>query len=303
MRAISQRVVGGPEVLELVETERPAPGLDDVLIEVYASSVNPVDRLIRAGAVPFYGEPPFVLGYDVSGVVVDTNSTRFQTGAEVYGMPGRGCYAEYVVAPAAILAAKPRALDHAHAGALPAVGLTAWQALRDVHAGQRVLIHAAGGGVGHAAVQIAKAKGAYVLGTARATKHDFLRGLGADELIDYTTEDFAVRASSIDVVLDLIGEDYGPRSLDTLAPGGTLVTAMGWAAGVDEETVLARGFRFFAVQVQPSGDDLEQLAELVDAGNLTVHVEQSVPLPDAAKAHEIGERGGATGKIAITVRE
>lgn len=220
MKSITQRSFGGPEVFELTEADRPQPLPTEVLIRVDAIGVNPVDAMIRTGALPLFGSPPFTLGWEVSGVVeeVDPGTNRFRPGDEVYGMPlfprPGNAYAEYVTAPARQLAHKPATLDHVHAAALPLVGLTAWQSLVDiaaVTAGQRVLIHGAGGGVGHVAVQIAKALGAHVIGTASAAKLDFVRGLGADEVLDYAAVDFAASVREVDVVLELVGGDYGEQ--------------------------------------------------------------------------------------------
>jgi NADPH:quinone reductase-like Zn-dependent oxidoreductase len=188
MRAIIQKTFGGPEVLQLVDdAPKPAPGPTQVLVRVRATSVNPVELFVRSGAFPLLGKPPFVLGWDVCGVVeqVDPGVHRFKVGDEVYGMPyfpaAAGANAEYLVAPARQLARKPGGISLEEAAALPLVGLTAWHALVEIaqlQAGQRVLIHGAGGGLGHVAVQLAKHLGAEVVGTASATKHDFLRGLG-----------------------------------------------------------------------------------------------------------------------------
>src|SRR5215469_6447328 len=213
MKAIAQDVLGGPEVLREVEMDKPRPGLSQVLVRVHAAGLNPTDWKHRADK-RFLPDPPLVLGWDVSGVVeaVGYGVTLFKPGDEVFGMlpypHGVGSHAEYVTGPARAFARKPANLDHVQAGALPLVALTAWQALNDtahLRAGQRVLIHGAAGGVGHLAVQIAKARGAYVIGTASARNHDLLRGLGADELIDYTETDFAASATDIDVVLNTIG--------------------------------------------------------------------------------------------------
>lgn len=207
MRAIVMQARGGPEVLKLEEVPRPEPLLTEVLVRVHAAGVNPVDAGVRAGAFPLLA-PPAILGWDVSGVVeaITPGVTRFRVGDEVFGMPlfprAAGAYAEYVAAPARQLVRRPPALDHVEAGGLPLAGLTAWQALVDIAAvqpGQRVLIHAAGGGVGHLAVQIAKARGAYVIGTASHGKHDLVRSLGADEVIDYRETDFT------SVARDLLG--------------------------------------------------------------------------------------------------
>jgi len=230
MRAIRQEVLGGPEVLKEVEIERPEPGVSQLLVRVHAAGLNPTDWGHRAFAV-FLGPPPFTLGWDVSGVVEATGFgvTLFKPGDEVFGMlpypHGAGSHAEYVTGPARAFARKPRTVDHVQAGALPLAALTAWQALNDtaqLAAGQRVLIHAAAGGVGHLAVQIAKARGGYVIGTASAGHHDLVRDLGADEMIDYRTTDFAEAVSDVDVVLDSITGDYSARSLRTLRPGGIL---------------------------------------------------------------------------------
>src|SRR5687768_4430002 len=213
MRAMSQDVLGDPDVLHEVVLPRPEPGVSQILVAVHASGLNPTDWKHRARRA-FLPEPPFVLGWDVSGVVeaVGFGVTLFQPGDEVLGMlpypGGAGAHAEYVTGPARAFTHKPSALSHVEAGALPLAGLTAWQALVDtagVRAGQRVLIHAAAGGVGHLAVQIAKARGAHVIGTASAVNHDFLRGLGADEVIDYGTTDVAEAVRDVDVVLDPLG--------------------------------------------------------------------------------------------------
>jgi NADPH:quinone reductase-like Zn-dependent oxidoreductase len=304
MRAITQRVFGGPEVLELVEVDRPAPGPGEVLVRVHAAGVNAADWKLRSGAIRMLGEPPFTLGLDVSGVVEEAGARveGFQPGDEVFGLvlSRSGAYAEFVVLPAEALAAIPPSLDHIRAAALPVAALTAWQALAAVQPGQRVLIHAAAGGVGHLAVQIVKARGAAALGTARAEKHAFLRELGADELIDYTAVDFAEVARDIDVVFDLVG--YGERSLGTLKPGGLLIDAVGGAQELAPEDVEARGFEFTRFYVSPSGKDLEKITELVESGRLTVLVDQVLPWEQVAKAHELSESQRVSGKIVLTVR-
>ncbi|NUT54095.1 MAG: NADP-dependent oxidoreductase [Saccharothrix sp.] len=308
MRAVVQYRFGGPEVLEVVDVEQPVAGPGEVLVKVAAAGVNPLDWKIRSGDVPMYGEPPFVLGVDVSGTVeaVGPGVRRFAVGDAVFGMPRlpapTRAYAEYLTAPADELARKPETVDHPAAAGLASSALTAWQALvdiADVRAGQRVLVHAAAGGVGHMAVQIAKARGGYVLGTARADKHEFLRGLGIDEPIDYTAVDFAEVARDVDVVFDLIGGEYGPRSLRTLRPGGLLVSAVRADPGTDEAEADARGVRFTLVGVAPSGTDLDEIAALAAAGKLTAHVDTMLPLADAAKAHELGETGRVKGKIVL----
>ncbi len=312
MLAITQDGVGGPEVLAPATVARPEPIPTEVLVRVHATSVNPVDWKTRAGAgmSGLFGDGPVVLGWDVSGVVeeVGPGVTRFAPGDEVYGMPrfprpGR-TYAEYVTAPSRHFARRPRGLDHAHAAALPLVGLTAWQALvdtADVRAGQRVLVHAAAGGVGHVAVQVAKARGAYVIGTASAGKHDFLRDLGADELIDHRSTDFADVVRDVDVVLDLVGGDYSVRSIPVLAPGGLLLTIPGGAAEEARRAARAAGVRGTWMLVEPDHHGLERLGALVEEGRLRVEVERVLPLAEAARAHRLGEAGRTRGKIVLSV--
>ncbi len=231
--------------------------------------------------------------------------TRFVVGDEVYGMPFfprvAATYAEYVVAPSRQIARKPAGLDHTHAAALPLVGLTAWQGLVDVaglRAGQRVLIHGAGGGVGHVAVQIAKALDAHVIATASAGKHEFLRELGTDELIDYRGADFTERVRAVDVVFDLVG--YGTRSLAVLRPGGLLLTAVARSDRQLAEATRAAGREFAGISVEPDHSGLEAMTALIDAGRLRTFVEHVLPLSEAAKAHELVESGHSTGKIVLT---
>ncbi|MGP4018014.1 NADP-dependent oxidoreductase [Saccharopolyspora sp. 5N708] len=310
MRAISQDVLGGPEVLREVELPRPAPGLGEVLIQVHAAGLNPTDWKHRANR-RFLGEPPFVLGWDVSGVVeaVGTGVTVHKPGDEVFGMlpypRGVGSHAEYVTGPARAFVPKPSNVEHVQAAAIPLAALTAWQALVDtagLQAGQRVLIHAAAGGVGHLAVQIAKDRGAYVIGTASAGKHEFLRGLGADELIDYREVDFATAVSDVDVVLDTIAGDYRSRSLRTLRPGGVLVSILPY--GRDEIAAEADrlGVRVELLIVEADHAGMNAIRELVEAGRLRAEIAGVFPLAEAAKAHALGETGRTTGKLVLAVR-
>ncbi|MBW8484309.1 NADP-dependent oxidoreductase [Actinomadura parmotrematis] len=306
MRAIGVAAPGGPEVLREIEIERPEPGPGEVLVRVRAAGVNPTDWKHRAGGGLL--APPFVPGWDVSGVVeaAGPGAGPHRPGDEVFGMlpypHGAGAYAEYVAAPARTFVRKPANLDHVQAAALPLAALTAWQALVDaagLRAGQRVLIHAAAGGVGHLAVQIAKARGAHVTGTARAAKHPFLKELGADEAIDYTAVDFADAARDMDVVLDTIGGDYGPRSLRTLRPGGTLV----WIVLSRPFDGDATGFRTERVLVEPDHAALSAIAGLAAEGRLRAAIDGVLPLADAARAHELGETGRVRGKLVLTVAD
>jgi NADPH:quinone reductase-like Zn-dependent oxidoreductase len=308
MRAISQQTFGGPEVLRIAEVERPQPLPTEVLVSVRAVGVNPVDTSIRSGAWPLLGDPPFVLGWDISGVVEQTGPgvTRFRPGDEVYGMPNFpravGAYAEFVVASSRQLARKPARLDHRHAAALPLAGLTAWQGLVDaaqLEEGQRVLIHGGGGGVGHLAVQIAKARGAHVTATVSSSKRDFVRGLGADEVLDYRAVDFASEVGDLDVVFDLVGGDYGERSLPTLRPGGVLVTPTDPMNQHLADEAEEAGVRFVGIMVEPDHVALESLADLVDDGRLRVHLERTFGFDEVAEAHRHLESGHMTGKVVL----
>ncbi|MFE3226269.1 NADP-dependent oxidoreductase [Nocardia sp. NPDC059228] len=310
MKAIRQDILGGPEVLHEVELPVPQPGPSEILVRVRATALNPTDWGHRRRAGLFLPPPPFVLGWDVSGEVVATGIgvTLFKPGDEVFGMlpypHGHGAAAEYVTGPARAFARKPANLDHAQSAAIPLAALTAYQALVDtanVQAGQRVLIHAAAGGVGHFAVQIAKARGAYVIGTASAANHDFLRGIGVDEVIDYRTTDFADTVRDIDIVLDPIDADHAQRSLRTLRPGGILVSLR--ANGGDHYKADAEqlGVRAEILLVEADHTGMEALRELAESGALRPTIAGSFPLADAAKAHALGETGRTVGKLVLTV--
>ncbi|WP_326596104.1 NADP-dependent oxidoreductase [Streptomyces sp. NBC_01803] len=306
MHAVVQHAFGGPEVLEYTETDVPEPGPGEVLVRVGAAAVNPGDAVIRSGRVPELLTPPFTLGTDLSGVVERAGEgvTAFAPGDEVYGMlpvSPRGAYAQFTVVAADALAPKPPSLDHTRAAAVPLASVTAWQALVNVAAvgpGHRVLIHAAAGGVGHVAVQLARELDAHVVGTARAAKHDFLRDLGADELIDYTATDFRTATEPVDTVLDLVGGAYGPRSLDVLKPGGLLIGAS-IDPGTDEKEAEARGLRYTWVTAAPSGAALTEITRRVEDGRLRVSVERVRPLTEAAAAHRAIERKRTTGKLVL----
>ncbi|QEU97299.1 NADP-dependent oxidoreductase [Streptomyces kanamyceticus] len=310
MRAVSPRAWGAPENLVPVEVDRPEPGLTEILVRVHAAGVNPVDWKTRAeGAFGTWGDTP-ILGYDVSGVVeeVGPGVTLYRPGDEVFGMPRfpeqTGGYAEFVAAPARRFAPKPRSVDHVAAAALPLAALTAWQGLVEtagLRAGQRVLVHAAAGGVGHLAVQIAKAHGAYVIGTARAEKHAFLRDLGADEVVDYTRVDFAEAVRDVDIVLDGVGGAYGERSLPVLRRGGHLVTLPDPGGLPDPVRAAELGVHTGWTVVEPDRLGLLEIARLVDEGRLRAEIDTVLPLEEAAKAHAHGELGRTQGKIVLRV--
>ncbi|MEU7186072.1 NADP-dependent oxidoreductase [Streptomyces sp. NPDC045369] len=309
MRVITQQALGGPEVLTIVDAPDPQPLPTEVLVRVKAIGLNPLEARLRAGEFPLIGRPPFTLGWDISGVVGEGPQTwRFRPGDEVFGMPlfprAAGAYAEVVSAPALHLARKPAALSHVEAAALPIVGVTAWQGLVDlggVTEGDRVLVHGGGGGVGHVAIQVAKALGAHVVATASGSKREFVEECGADEVIDYTAVDFDEVAHDIDVVLDTIGGDTVERSLAVLRPGGHLVTAV---AEQDAELAAkyeAAGMRFSGIAVDPDPAALRGLVELVEQGRLRVHVQETFPFERVAEAHRLLESGHLRGKIVLTV--
>jgi NADPH:quinone reductase-like Zn-dependent oxidoreductase len=308
MRAAIIPRFGGPDVFQIADVARPKPLPTEVLIRVHAAGLNPVEAYIRSGAFPLV-EPPAILGWDLSGVVeqVAAGVTRFAVGDEVFGMPffprPASAYAEYAVAPSRQIARKPSELSHAEAAALPLAGLTAWQALVDVaglQAGQRLLVPAAGGGVGHLAVQIGKALGAHVVATASPGKVDFVRRLGADEVIDYRATDVASTVRDIDVVFDLVGGAEAARSIGVLRPGGLLVTAVEHRNAELAAQAAKAGRRFSGVTVEPDQIGLERLAALVEQGRLKPHVSQAVPLDQVARAHGLLGRS-TTGKIVLTI--
>ena len=308
MNAVRIHRYGGPEVLRYEGVPRPEPGTGEVLIRVHGAGVNPVDWKVREGyARDFLKHAlPLVPGWDVSGVVeaAGPGATRWKPGDELFSRPDiarNGAYAEFLVVRESEAARKPQSLDHLQAAAVPLAALTAWQALFDAAGlgpGQTVLIHAAAGGVGHFAVQLAKWKGARVIGTASAGNHAFLRTLGADDTIDYTTTRFEEVVRDADVVLDTMGGDTQQRSWKTLREGGILSTIL---APPPEEAVPPEkrlGYTF----VQPNAEQLSEIATLIDAGKIRTVVETVLPLPEARSAQDRSQAGHVRGKIVLQVR-
>ena len=315
MRALVIDRVGGADELHLADLPLPIPVLDEVVVRVFAAGINPVDTKTRAGkgvsaAITAY---PAVLGYDFSGVVVHTPYEAFplQPGDEVYGMSRvprtTGSYAEYVPVSSLSVARKPATLTHIEAAGVPLAALTAWGMVVELAAaapGQRMLIHAASGGVGHLAVQFAKAFGAHVIASGSTRNLDFLRELGADEVIDHTTQRFDEELSGLDSVIDLIGNVHdksGTRSLRVLRPDGILVNAPtgSWPTMMDEAA--AAGIRATSFRVAPDARVLERITRLVDDGTVRVHVDQVFDLAEGAEAHRVLERGHTRGKIVLRV--
>ncbi|HVS94249.1 MAG TPA: NADP-dependent oxidoreductase [Mucilaginibacter sp.] len=308
MKAVRIHEFGGPDVLELEEAPMPGPAADEMLVKVYATSVNPVDWKIREGArkEKFPVGLPLIPGWDVSGVVekVGENVKRFKRGDEVYGRPDpskNGAYAEYIVVKATQLGLKPKSIDHINAAAVPLAGLTAWQGLFDrghLQKGQKVLIHAASGGVGSFAVQFAKWKGAYVIGTTSAANISFVKQLGADEVIDYKSENFEDRLSDIDLVFDTIGGETQKRSIQVLKNGGRLITTLkpDFQAEAKEKHIYLEGYT-----AQSYPEQLEQIGGLIDEGRIQPVVSMVMSLEEASKAQRISEEGHVRGKIVIKV--
>ncbi|GAA3654200.1 NADP-dependent oxidoreductase [Microbacterium marinilacus] len=308
---------GDPSALRVDNVPVPAPVMDEVLVRVVAAGVNPIDAKTRAGAgvSPGIAAYPVVPGFDFAGVVVSSpfEAHPLQPGAEVFGMAAvprtPGSYAEYVVAPSHSLAAKPAALSHVEAAGVPLAALTAWQLVVETahaHEGQRILIHAGSGGVGHFAVQFAAYFGAHVTATASGANAAWLREIGAQVVIDHTTTRFEDVVADVDVVIDLIGNAKartGTRSLEVLRPGGLLIVVPrgSWPdVAIDAE---AAGVRATTFVVSPDGTALGTIARLLDSGAVQVYVEKVYELGDAAAAHRQLEAGHTRGKLVLRVSD
>lgn len=306
MKAVCIDSFGGPEVLKVREIDRPEPKSGEVLVQVRAASVNPIDYKIRSGQ--YSTKPsalPKVLGRDISGVVVETGSsvTKLKKGDEVFAMlnGGPGGYAEYVALPEDICARKPSSIDHAHAAAVPLAAITAWQGLFDhggLSPGQRVLIHGGAGGVGHFAIQLAKARGAFVATTVSPDDAAFVQSLGADLAIDYKHERFEDAVPEVDLVFDLIAGDTQDRSWEVLKDGGTLVSTLVKPSERKAGLHHARGISYSA---QPNAMELSAIATLIDQGRLRPHIQAIYPLQEAAAAQLNLEREHTQGKIVLEI--
>ena len=299
MKAVLVREAGGPDVLNIEETDRPEPADGEVLVRVQAGSVNPVDWKQRSGlsATPF----PTVLGRDFSGTVEHSRAEGFAEGDEIFGMPASGAYAEYVTASSGAIARKPAGITHEQAAALPVSGLTAWQALFDrggLEGGQTVLIAGGAGGVGHLAVQFAKVAGARVIATGSARNRDFVLGLGADEYVDYAAQDVGQTVAGVDLAFDTVGGETTGTLVPTLREGGVLVTI---ANAPPEEAAQARGARAELLLMDQSPEQLTRIAELVAAGEVRVEIAEVLPLADIRRAHELSESGHTRGKLVLSV--
>ena len=310
MKAAVIHEFGAPEVFKYEDVPKPEAGAGEVLIKVHAAGINPVDWKTRqsGGIMKANGIPlPYILGWDVSGVIeqVGAGITDFTVGQAVYGLvrfPAMGsAYAEYVSAPASEIAAKPTSIDHIHAAALPLAALTAWQALFEhahLEAGQRLLVQGAAGGVGHLAVQIAKAHGAQVIGTASARNGDYLREIGVDEVVDYQAVRYEDMIHDVDVLFETVSGANSERVLKTIKAGGVLVTC----AGLPAAEILAQyDLRTERFLVRPEASQLAEITTLIDAGKVKPNVDAVFPLAEAGKAQALGEQGHTRGKIVLQI--
>lgn len=310
MKAIVLKEPGTTDQLLSSEISIPVIQANEVLVEVKVIGINPIDIKTRKGKGRYEilkVENQIILGWDISGIVKESKSDLFKTGDEVFGMvnfPGHGkAYAEYVAVPAAHLSLKPANITHEEAAGASLAALTAWQAIvkAGVKKGDRVLIHAAAGGVGHFAVQMAKHLGAYVAGTSSEKNKDFVLSLGADQHIDYAANPFETQVKNIDFVLDTMGGDHIDRSLEIMNSGGTLISIpSGLNTGVEEKSK-AKGINGYATFVQSSGEDMKTIAGLLEKGSLKSHISESYTFEQMAAAHHQMESGRTIGKIVVTL--
>jgi len=309
MKAIVINTYGNEDVLNYIDVDRPEPKADEVLVKVHVAAVNPADWKIRNGFGEMFGlKLPLILGGEIAGTIeeVGVEVKNFKQGDAVYGITASGGlsggYAEYALAKAAAIAPKPESITFEESAAIPVAALTAWQAMFDVahlSSGQRILIAGASGGVGSMAVQLAKAKGAFVIGTASGRNEQFVRDLGADEFVDYTRQPFEEVVKDMDVVFDTIGGDTLEQAFKTLKKGGFLVSAV--------ETPSEEKAKEFDIKVaqllffQPSAQQLTEINRLIEAGKLKIHVETVLPLPEVKKAHQLSQSRRTRGKIVLQI--
>jgi len=319
MKAVRIFEYGSPDVLKLVETERPVPAPDEILIQVYASAVNPIDRKIRDGRIVdrlhVKIQLPLTPGWDTAGVVeaVGSEVRNFKKGDSVYGIPnfpGQGSYAEYVAAKAGKFALKPKSIRFNEAAAVPVSAVTAWDGVfhsGHLQAGQRILIHGAAGNVGRFAVQFARWKGAYVIGTASAANIDRVKQLGADEVIDYKSQAFEEMVKNVDVVFDAaaLGYETHRKSIPLLNENGTLVTTQGFP--LSPEVIEALAQRRAHGKVIYGEEKIQQwltdIARLIDENHVNVMIGKVYPLEHARDAHQYSEQEKTDGKVVLEVRK
>jgi NADPH:quinone reductase-like Zn-dependent oxidoreductase len=308
MKAIVINEYGNQDVLNYVDVDRPEPKPDEVLVKVHAAAVNPADWKIRNGMGERFGlKLPIILGGDIAGTVeeVGVEVKNFKQGDAVYGMTVSGGfsggYAEYAIVKADAIAPKLDSINFEEAAAIPIAALTAWQAMFDLahlSSGQKILIAGASGGVGSMAVQLAKAKGAIVIGTASGKNEQFVRDLGADEFVDYTQQPFEEVVKDVDVVFDTIGSDTQERAFQTLKKGGFLVTS---AQTPSAEKAKEFGVEAAFVFCKPNAGQLTEINRLIEEGKLKIHIETILPLTEVKKAHQLSFMGRTRGKIVLQI--
>jgi NADPH:quinone reductase-like Zn-dependent oxidoreductase len=308
MKAVRIHQYGNRDVLTVEQAPKPTVNADDVLVRTVAASVNPVDWKIREGylkeMIPY--EFPLTLGWDVSGVITEIGAdvTDFAVGDAVYSRPDiqrDGTYAEYVAIRASEVAHKPKTLSHSEAASLPLAVITAWEVLittANLQAGQTVLIHAGAGGVGSLAIQLAKTRGAHVIATTSAKNSAFVKSLGADEVIDYQSQNFTEIVSNADVVFDTLGAEVQTQSWSVLKKGGILVSIV---SPPSEQTAQELGLKSAFVFIQPDAKILNEVSKLVDSGQMRAIVGAEFSLDNIAQAHELSESGRTVGKIVLSV--
>ena len=310
MKAVRVHTFGGAEKMILEEVDRPIIAEDELLVRVHAAGINPVDWKVREGYLQeFLGLAlPFIPGYDLSGEVEEIGAAveDFQTGDSVFALLNLsrpGAYAEYAVVKAAEAVIKPDSLDHAQSAAVPLAALTAWQCLFDVaglQSGQRVLIHAAAGGVGHFAVQFGRWVGAHVIATASTANLEFLRLIGAHQVIDYTAVRFEEAAGEVDVVLDLMSGETRERSWPLLRKNGMLVTTL--PPEPSAELQARYHVRAAAMLVKPDSLQLGEIAQLIDSGMVRPHA-RAFPFAEFRQVNQQIQTGHVRGKLVLVVRE
>ena len=311
MKAAQVSEYGGKDVVQVVsDASKPSPGTGEVLVEVHAAGVNPFDVKVRDGSVRSMAELDFpaTLGGDVAGLITQLGEgvTDFEVGQAVYGlagaMSGHGSFAEFTPVKTNRLAAKPVNVDFTTAAALPIVGSSAYQALVDhinLRPGQKILIHGGAGGIGSVAIQLAKHLGAHVATTAAATEADFVKSLGADEVIDYKTQDFTELLKDFDAVYDTVGGETNAKSYTILKPGGTLVSMVEPA---NDNLVEQYQINYTSQSTHTTAEHLTKIAELVDSGVIKVNIDKVFPLDQAAEALEYLKTGHPRGKVVLQVK-
>ncbi|GGH85588.1 NADPH:quinone reductase-like Zn-dependent oxidoreductase [Pullulanibacillus pueri] len=312
MKAVVINAYGGREELKAIEFPKPMPREHEVLIEVYATSINPIDWKLREGylkeRLPF--KFPIILGWDAAGIIkkVGAKVTEFEEGDKVFTRPAtteRGTYAEYITADASLVAHMPKESSFIEAAAVPLAGLTAWQCLVDfaeIKKGDRVLVHAGAGGVGSMAIQIAKAFGAEVIATGSSKSQSIIKKLGADHMINYMTTPLTEAIDEVDIVLDTIGGDSQEKSFEVLKPGGVLVSIV---QPPSQERAKEKGVKAGLVWLEPNGEQLATLAKMIEEDELKPLIAEVLPFSEDGlkKAHELSETHHAKGKIVIEVKK